>query len=389
MQKTVKPILIFAIAFVLIAPVAVFALEINTNYIPLTDIPGIQGATSANPGGVLQGLFNLAIGLGSILAIIMIIFAGFKYMYEESISGKSNAKEKITNAFFGLLLILGSYIILKTINGDLLRINLLLPENDSKLSGLVAKQKEFETSLDSAIKSAEKALNEAKVIRDQITLIDTEISSLKSIIGDSNTGFESERQALKDAEIKKQTLVNKELYTRANENPNLAITRAQLEVLGNRKASDSTAVTNVSSTLAGAQANINAAIQQLEASDPSQTNPDTKKQVADLRAKEVILNSSAEQLSLIEAYNKRKEAIQNQIRPSNVSGAISSSNNQFSEIPESQYTDPLSLYKAIINNGNENAKRLKETGYPDEAKKLLSDSISRANVVCPINDCGY
>ncbi|PJE74534.1 MAG: hypothetical protein COV01_00675 [Candidatus Taylorbacteria bacterium CG10_big_fil_rev_8_21_14_0_10_41_48] len=389
MQKTVKPLFIFILTLALIAPVAVFAIAINTNYVPLTDIPGIQEATPQNPGGVLQGIFNLAIGLGSILAIIMIIFAGFKYMYEESIFGKKDAKEKIINAFFGLALILGSYVILKTINGDLLRINLLLPLSDGKLSGLVAKQKEFEVSLDSAIKSAEKALSEAKAIQDQITLVDTEISSLKSIIGNSTTGFESERQALKDAETKKQTLVNKELYTRANENPNLAITRAQLEVLGNREASGATASTNVSATLAGAQANINAAIQQLEASDPGQTNPDTKKQVADLRAKEVVLNSSTEQLSLIEAYNKRNEAIQNQIRPIGISGGISSVNNQFSEIPKSQYTDPLSLYKAIINNGNENSKKLKEAGYPDEAKKLLSDSISRANAICSTNNCGY
>jgi len=137
MQKILRTIGIFLFVLALLAPVAAFALTIDTNYVPLTDIPGIKGASAQNPGGILQGLFNLAIGIGGILAIIMIIFAGFKYMYQESIFEKSDAKAKITNAFFGLLLILGSYIILKTINGDLLRINLFLPQGDGKLANLV------------------------------------------------------------------------------------------------------------------------------------------------------------------------------------------------------------------------------------------------------------
>lgn len=383
-MKKILNIAFFVVLVGIMAPIAVSALDINTNYVPLTDIPGFADATSAkNPGGILKTLFNLSIGIGGILAVIMLIFAGFKYMYEESIFGKGKAKEQITNAFFGLLLILGSYIILRTINSDLLRISLLLPKGDGRLGGLVAQQKAFENDLDSAIKSAEIALNKARDLRNQITTVDSEMSALKTKIGTSTVGFDTERKRLAELEQQKNSLGNEELYTRAKEDPNMAITRAQVEVLGQRSASGSTIATNVSATLTSAQRTTNNAIQTLEASDPNKTDTVTQKQIADLKAKKVVLDSSSEQLLAIEAYNARNRAVQT---------AMSSSGDGLgygaSQIPDSKYTKPADLYRAIVASGATNAQKLKDAGYSEEAKKLLADSIARAKAICSDN-CGY
>lgn len=56
----------------------------------------------------------------------MIIWAGVQYATTEAISGKSEAKKHWQGAIFGLLLLLGSYLILKTINVDLVNQDLSL-----------------------------------------------------------------------------------------------------------------------------------------------------------------------------------------------------------------------------------------------------------------------
>lgn len=62
-------------------------------------------------------IFVLGLGLGGILAFAMIVFAGLEW----SLSGanpslQQDAKDRIFNAVFGLLLLLGSFVILNTIN---------------------------------------------------------------------------------------------------------------------------------------------------------------------------------------------------------------------------------------------------------------------------------
>lgn len=71
-------------------------------------------------GGYFNTLFNIAISLAGVLAIIMIIIGGVQWMGEESIFAKTEAKKRIISAVLGLLIALGSYALLNTINPDLL-----------------------------------------------------------------------------------------------------------------------------------------------------------------------------------------------------------------------------------------------------------------------------
>jgi hypothetical protein len=71
-------------------------------------------------GTYFNTIFNIAIGLCGVLAVIMIVIGGVQYMGDESVFGKTDAKDRIYNAVLGLLIALGSFALLNTINPDLL-----------------------------------------------------------------------------------------------------------------------------------------------------------------------------------------------------------------------------------------------------------------------------
>ncbi|MFA6354935.1 MAG: pilin [Candidatus Paceibacterota bacterium] len=69
-----------------------------------------------NIGEYLNVIFKLAIGICAALAVIMLILNGVKYMGDESIFGKTEAKSKMFGAIIGLLIALGAWALLNTIN---------------------------------------------------------------------------------------------------------------------------------------------------------------------------------------------------------------------------------------------------------------------------------
>lgn len=88
--------------------------------------PFLSQAFKANDlPSFFQGLFNMAIALGAMLAVLRLAYAGFVYMTTDIWSSKENAKEVITNAILGLLLLLAVWLILKQINPDILNLDIL------------------------------------------------------------------------------------------------------------------------------------------------------------------------------------------------------------------------------------------------------------------------
>ena len=75
-------------------------------------------------GAYLNTLLRIFIALCAILAMIMIVIGGLEYMTSELVSSKESGKHKITGAIFGLILALGAYALLNTINPDLLNTEL-------------------------------------------------------------------------------------------------------------------------------------------------------------------------------------------------------------------------------------------------------------------------
>ncbi len=89
-------------------------------FIPLVSIPGVKpGVDFAT---FFNSLFRLFIAAAAAIAIVRIVWAGFKYMTVESIRGKGESREKILDALIGLLLALGTFMLLSIINPNLTNI---------------------------------------------------------------------------------------------------------------------------------------------------------------------------------------------------------------------------------------------------------------------------
>ena len=94
-------------------------------FIPLVGIPGING----NEPGLemyINAIYRLAISLAALLAVVKIVIAGAKYMLDDIVTHKEEAKQDIWGALMGLLVIIAAVVILNTINSDLTKTNLLL-----------------------------------------------------------------------------------------------------------------------------------------------------------------------------------------------------------------------------------------------------------------------
>jgi len=104
----------------------------DNTYTVLAPLPGTtlsdcpQGSTDCKTTleKYLPGVFKLAIGLSAVAAVLMIVIGGFQYISSDAIMKKSEGKERIKNAVFGLVLVISAWLILNTINPNLLNINL-------------------------------------------------------------------------------------------------------------------------------------------------------------------------------------------------------------------------------------------------------------------------
>lgn len=151
MKKNIfkKVIILACLMFVFIS----FAIPTNhvfatdTSYNLLTPLPNPDGtqmdtfdpSQTSNLSVYLNLMIKLFIGICAVLAVIMIVMGGIEYMTSELVSSKAAGKERILHAIFGLLLALGAWTLLNTINPDLL---------DSSLKSLADVTVEVELNAD-------------------------------------------------------------------------------------------------------------------------------------------------------------------------------------------------------------------------------------------------
>jgi len=107
----------FVFSFVLITHAA--------TYTPLEPIDGLIAAGPSTPNltQYLNNLYTFLISISVVAAVVMITIGGFTYLTSAASGEKSAGKQMIQNAIFGLLLMLGSYLIVYTINPDALSFN--------------------------------------------------------------------------------------------------------------------------------------------------------------------------------------------------------------------------------------------------------------------------
>ena len=75
-------------------------------------------------GDYLNLMIKIFIGLCAVLSVVMIVVGGLEYMTSELSHTKEAGKEKIAHAILGLIIALGAYALLYTINPDLLKSDL-------------------------------------------------------------------------------------------------------------------------------------------------------------------------------------------------------------------------------------------------------------------------
>jgi len=93
--------------------------------------PGILGSNPTAPKDFLayvNVLYQSLLYISIALAIIYIVIGGFEYLTSAAASGKGDGKKKVTDALIGLAIALLSFLILKTINPDLVQWKLCIPK---------------------------------------------------------------------------------------------------------------------------------------------------------------------------------------------------------------------------------------------------------------------
>ncbi len=94
-------------------------IQINTN------LPGVTSGTGTT--GFVSGFYSFALLVAGILAFGAIVYGGIKYAVSRgNPSAESEGKGWVTNALLGLLLLAGAYIILHTVNPNIVNLNLPL-----------------------------------------------------------------------------------------------------------------------------------------------------------------------------------------------------------------------------------------------------------------------
>lgn len=98
----------------------------GVKYSLLQPLPGVGQQVSSFPEYVKK-IIPFILSLAAVLAVVMIVIGGIQYAISEAIDSKADARDRITQAIFGLLLALLSYLILYTINPQLVNLQLTIP----------------------------------------------------------------------------------------------------------------------------------------------------------------------------------------------------------------------------------------------------------------------
>jgi hypothetical protein len=75
-------------------------------------------------GDYISSLYNYGTSIAAVVAALMIVIGGFRFLVSGDVSKASKGKENIMNAIIGLALVLSAYLILNTVNPELVTLRL-------------------------------------------------------------------------------------------------------------------------------------------------------------------------------------------------------------------------------------------------------------------------
>ena len=201
------------------------------DYTVLAPLPCIEGGgitcTTGGNGAVqptvnfktyVQYTINLLIGLSAVVAVVMIVWGGAEYMYTASFSGKKMGLEKVTHAVYGLLFVLASYIILRTIDPRLVEIpNTIVPDikiNDGLSKDAISMftdrvNQEYNKYLAENVSQNIEVAKRVDAIRDQKIQVSTEISQIDTQISELRQMNPVDTKKIAELELERKQLQSK------------------------------------------------------------------------------------------------------------------------------------------------------------------------------------
>lgn len=97
-----------------------FAVRAFTLAQPIPKVGGAGGITEATTFcQYVNGIMPYIFGLAAVVAVVQLVIGGMQYSLSEGLTSKEDAKDRIWAAIWGLLLALLSWLILNTINTNL------------------------------------------------------------------------------------------------------------------------------------------------------------------------------------------------------------------------------------------------------------------------------
>jgi hypothetical protein len=99
----------------------------NLGYTPLEPIPGLTvgtGGYQLNFPQMLGNIYKIVIIIGALFSVLMLTISGIRYMLSDVVTSKEMAIKRIKACLYGLVLIAASYLILNTINPQLVTFTL-------------------------------------------------------------------------------------------------------------------------------------------------------------------------------------------------------------------------------------------------------------------------
>lgn len=109
---------LFSIIFLaLILPQAAWGITLNLQYPVLPFGPNINNGSDQTIDKIAAYIYNFIVWISGLAAFVMIVWNGFLWLTSVGNPGQiRQATEGLKNAALGLLIVLGSFLILQTIN---------------------------------------------------------------------------------------------------------------------------------------------------------------------------------------------------------------------------------------------------------------------------------
>ncbi len=126
MHNSAKSRKVYFLLLFVISCAPLFTLAADQSFVPLTSIPGFGslGNTPSLPA-FFNSLYKLCIGAAAVIAVLQIMRAGVAIMQSSgSVTANKEAKELISSAIIGLVLVLSPYVVFSVINPNILKLDL-------------------------------------------------------------------------------------------------------------------------------------------------------------------------------------------------------------------------------------------------------------------------